>query len=72
MFYFSKDTFKILYICYKYIGLALNGLFKRKAATCVFDLEYTAVNIHEIWPRLLWGEHILYIRAKMTSLFNIR
>ena len=35
---------------------------------------YTALNIHEIWPRLLWGEHILYIRGtcKMTSFFNIR
>ena len=32
-------------------------------------LEY---NIHEIWHRLLWGEHILYIRAKMTSFFNSR
>ena len=26
---------------------------------------YTALNFHGIWPRLLWGEHILYIRAKM-------
>ena len=33
--------------------------------------RYTAVNIHKIRPRLLWEEHILYIRAKMTSFFNI-
>ena len=33
---------------------------------------FTALNVHEIWPRLLWEEHILYIRAKMTSFFNIR
>ena len=26
---------------------------------------YTALNIHEIWPRLLWGKHI-HLRAKMT------
>ena len=32
---------------------------------------YTALNIHEIWPHLLLGEHILYIRAKMMSFFNI-
>ena len=30
------------------------------------DCGYTALNIHEIWPRFLWGEHILYIRPKMT------
>ena len=52
--------------------LALNGLFKRNAATFVFDLGNTALNIHEIWSRLLRGEHIRYIRAKMTIFFNIR
>ena len=31
---------------------------------------YTPLNIHEIWLRLLLGEHLLYIRAKMTSFFN--
>ena len=34
--------------------------------------EYTALNLHKIWPRLLSGEHILNIRAKMTPFFNIR
>ena len=33
-------------------------------------LGYTPLNIHEIWPRLLLGEHLLYIRAKMTSFVN--
>ena len=33
---------------------------------------YNALNIYEIRRRLLWGEHILYIRAKMTSFFNNR
>ena len=32
---------------------------------------YTALNTLEIWPRLLWGEHLLYISARMTSFFNI-
>ena len=31
---------------------------------------YTPLNIHEIWLRLLLGEHLLYIRAKMTSFVN--
>ena len=31
---------------------------------------YTTLNIHEIWLRLFRGEHLLYIRAKMTSFFN--
>ena len=31
---------------------------------------YTTLNIHEIWLRLFWGEHLLYIRAKMTSFVN--
>ena len=31
---------------------------------------YTTLNIHEIWPRLFRGEHLLYIRAKMTSFVN--
>ena len=31
---------------------------------------YTTLNIHEIWLRLLLGEHLLYIRAKMTSFVN--
>ena len=69
---FSTDPYKTLYICYKCIGLSLNGLFKRNAAIFVFDLRYIALNIYEIWLRLLWGEHILYIRAKTTSFFNIR
>ena len=72
MYFFSTDPYKTLHICYKFIGLALNGLFKRNAATFVFDLGYTAVNISEIWPHLSWGESILYIRAKMASFFNIR
>ena len=71
-YYFSTDPYKTLHICKNSIGLALNGLFKWNAATFVFDLGYTALNIHEIWPRLLWGEHIFYIRAKMTLFFNIR
>ena len=33
-------------------------------------LGYTPLNIHEIWLRLLLGEHLLYIRAKMTSFVN--
>ena len=32
-----------------------------------FDLGYTALNSHEIWPGLMWGKHILYIRA--SSIF---
>ena len=31
---------------------------------------YTPLNIHEIWLRLLLGEHLLYIRARMTSFVN--
>ena len=31
---------------------------------------YTTLNVHEIWLRLLLGEHLLYIRAKMTSFVN--
>ena len=69
---FSTDLYKTLHICYKFIGLALNGLSKINAATFVFDLGYTALNSHEISPRLLCGEHLLYIRAKMTSFVNIR
>ena len=38
MHYFSKDHYKLLHICYEFIGLALNGLFKRNAATFAFDL----------------------------------
>ena len=34
------------------------------------DKGYTTLNIHEIWLRLFRGEHLLYIRAKMTSFFN--
>ena len=34
------------------------------------DVGYTTLNIHEIWLRLLLGEHLLYIRAKMTSFVN--
>ena len=30
----------------------------------------TALNIHEIWLRLFREEHLLYIRAKMTSFVN--
>ena len=32
----------------------------------------TAHTIHEIWPRLLWAEHLLDIRAELTPFFNIR
>ena len=31
---------------------------------------YTTLNIHEIWLRLFRGEHLLYIRDKMTSFVN--
>ena len=31
---------------------------------------YTTLNIHEIWLRLFRGDHLLYIRAKMTSFVN--
>ena len=31
---------------------------------------YTTLNIHEIWFRLLLGEHSLYIRAQITSFVN--
>ena len=31
----------------------------------------TYVMFHKIWPCLLWGDHILYIRAKMTSFYSI-
>ena len=35
---------------------------------------YTALNIHKIWPRLLWKEHILYIKvgkgAKIRNRYN--
>ena len=72
MYYFSTDPYKTLHICYIFIGLALNGLFKRNAATSVFDLGNTALNIHEILSRLLRGEHIRYIRAKMAIFFNIQ
>ena len=65
--FFSTDHNKTLYICYKFIDIVLNCLFKRNAATFVFHLGYTALNIHEIWPCLLWGKHTLCIRAKMTS-----
>ena len=33
---------------------------------------HCTLNTHEICPHLLWGEHILYIRAMMTSFLNIR
>ena len=59
MYYFSTDPYRTLHICYKYIGLALNGLFKRDAANFVFDLGYTALNIHEIWPTFC-GESIYF------------
>ena len=36
----------------------------------LYHLGYTPLNIHEIWLRLLLGEHLLYIRAKMTSFVN--
>ena len=50
MYYFSTDPYKTLHMCHKFVGLALNGLFKRNAATFVFGLGYTALNIHVIWP----------------------
>ena len=31
---------------------------------------YTTLNIHEVRPRLFGGDHLLYIRAKMTSFVN--
>ena len=31
---------------------------------------YTTLNIHEIWLRLFRGDHLLFIRAKMTSFVN--
>ena len=39
-------------------------------ANFVIGLGYTTLNIHEIWLRLFRGEHLLYIRAKMTSFVN--
>ena len=63
---FFTDPYKTLHICYKFIGLALNELFKRSVSTFGFDLGFTTLNVHKIWPCLLRGEHTLYIRAKMT------
>ena len=34
--FFSTDPYTTLHICYNFIDLALNGLFKRNAATFVF------------------------------------
>ena len=58
---FSTVPYKTLQKCYKSIGLELNGLFKRNAATFIFDLGYSALKTHEIRSRLSLGEHILYI-----------
>ena len=60
---FSTDPYKSLHICYKFIGLALNGLFKRNAATYVFDLGYTALNIHEFGPAFC--EKSIYFTLKL-------
>ena len=53
------------------VALPTNVAMSTTVATST-SVGYTALNIHEIWPHLLWGEHILYIRAKRTSFFNIR
>ena len=45
MYYFAKGPYNTLHIFYSFIGIALNGLFKRNAATFIFDLKASLRNL---------------------------
>ena len=76
-FKFKKSAFKEIFLqnC-KHFNTLLYPLTAKYHANRIshcpdtFSSGDTSLNILEIWLRLLLGEHLLYIRAKMTSFVN--
>ena len=65
---FSDTQGQITLVLVSVSGRNLNS--SKLSCMSSLPLGYTPHNIHEIWLLLLLEEHLLYIRAKMTSFVN--